>query len=107
MQEKFKASTSRSEKGKEVMQEMESQSGTRKRKSNNDKQQKVEVNHQVDEEYFQNGRIYQEWDDLSWGYQPSNWQWDGDLVWGGETSNSGFNVNYNPESSNQYHLDDF
>lgn len=89
------------------MQEMESQSGTHKRKSNSDKQQTVEVNHQVDEEYFQNGRIYQEWDDLSWDVPPSNWQWDDNLVWGGETSHSGFNLNYNPESSNNYHLDDF
>lgn len=107
MPENFKASTSRSDKGKEVMQEMESQSGTRKRKSNSDKQQKVEVNHQVDEEFFQNGRIFQEWDDLSWEFQPSNRQWDGDLVWGGETSLSGFNLDNNPESSHKYHLDDF
>ena len=80
------------------------------------------VNHLVDEEYFQNGRIYQEWDDLSWGVQPSNWQLEGNLDWSGEASNmqtdgdftlgggqtqSGFNLNYYPELSNVYHLDDF
>lgn len=107
MQEKVNASTSRSDKGKEVIQEMESESGNRKRKTNNNLQTKVEMNHLVDEELFQNGRIYQEWDNLSWGIPESNWQWEGNLVWGGETSNYDLNLNYNPESSNAYHLDDF
>ncbi|PWA71871.1 transposase, MuDR, MULE transposase domain protein [Artemisia annua] len=104
LKEKNRGSISGSGKGKEVMQE------------------NVDLNHLVDEEYFQNGRIYQEWDDLSWGVQPSNWQWEGDLACNGEPSNrqwegdsewgaaptySGFNLNYNPESSNAYHLDDF
>ncbi|PWA81460.1 transposase, MuDR, MULE transposase domain protein [Artemisia annua] len=104
LKEKNRGSISGSGKGKEVMQENE------------------DLNHLVDEEYFQNGRIYHEWDDLSWGVQPSNWQWEGDLACNGEPSNrqwegdsewgaaptySAFNLNYNPESSNAYHLDDF
>ena len=85
-------------------------------------QENVEVSHLVDEEYFHNGRIYQEWDDLTWGVQPSNWQLEGDLEWSGEPSNgqrecdftwgggpthAGFNLNYNPDSPNTHHLDDF
>ena len=132
-------------------------SGNRKRKTGD------EID--VYEEYFQNERIYKDWDDLSWmgegsnsglgepsqpvtRQQPnnmllvaggpsqpvtgqnSNSVYQGDMVWGGQPSdpsighvsnnpyqsdafwgiqpsNYDMNLNYYPESSNVYHLDDF
>ncbi|PWA94666.1 hypothetical protein CTI12_AA058000 [Artemisia annua] len=66
-----------------------------------------EPNTDVNEEYFENGRIYADWDDLDWFGAPSDNLYKGDEVWGGEASSSGINLNSYPESENPYHLDDF
>ncbi|PWA79213.1 transposase, MuDR, MULE transposase domain protein [Artemisia annua] len=66
-----------------------------------------EPNTDVDEEYFENGRIYADWDDLDWFGEPSANLYKGDEVWGGAASSSGINLNSYPESGNPYHLDDF
>ena len=76
------------------MQEMVSERGSRKRKV------------EVDEELFQNGRIYQDWEDLHWTGESSNSLWEGNMVWGVERGYSAINLNSVPEV-NPYHLDDF
>ena len=59
---------------------MTSEHDNRKRKSNSQQQMHVEHNTEVDDEYFQNGRIYQEWDEVCWMGEPSNKISDGDVV---------------------------
>lgn len=103
-----------SNKGKSVLQEpvIEQPSRTvlldmsrnRKRKTGTEREVIVEQTTDVYEDYFQNGRIYQDWDELSWMGeasnnvigQPSNNLYQGDLFWGvqpsypsiGQTSNN-------------------
>ncbi|PWA82330.1 hypothetical protein CTI12_AA176610 [Artemisia annua] len=93
--------------------------GVRKRKSDIEREVIIESNPgnetevindpnmEVDEEYFENGRIYADWDDLDWFGEPSANLYEGDEVWGGAASSSGINLNSYPESCNPYHLDDF
>ena len=60
-----------------------------------------------DEEYFQNGRIYEDWDDLDWRDEECTNLYEGDAVWVGASSSSAINLNACPESYNPHHLDDF
>lgn len=104
----------RSDNGKAVFYSRE----TRKRKSGSDKEEIVEPNTvketevivepntDVEEEYFRNGRIYQDWDNLDWLDEASANLYEGDAVWGGEASSSGINLNDYPGSYNPHHLDD-
>ncbi|PWA93179.1 transposase, MuDR, MULE transposase domain protein [Artemisia annua] len=94
-------------------------SGVRKRKSAIEREVIIESNPgnetevmnnpnmEVDEEYFENGRIYADWEDLDWFGQPSENHYGVDEVGIGEASSSGINLNSYPESLTPYHLDDF
>ena len=89
--------------------------GSRKRKTVNEAT-RVEPMTDLYAEYFENGRIYQDWDDEQYFQNGRIYQdWD-DLDWGGEASTSGTNLNLNsfpedlnsyPQAYNPYHLDDF
>ncbi|PWA83004.1 transposase, MuDR, MULE transposase domain protein [Artemisia annua] len=102
-----------SNKGKSVLQDsviehasrnvLLDMSGNRKRKTGTEREVIVEPTADVFEEYFQNGRIYKDWDELSWMGEasnpgigetsqpvikpPSNNNYQGDMLWvGGEQS---------------------
>ncbi|PWA41890.1 transposase, MuDR, MULE transposase domain protein [Artemisia annua] len=85
--EKNKTNNSRTDKGKEVMQEVTTENENRKRKSNSEHQLNVEHNTE---------------DELCWMGEPSNRISDGDLLWGGDLVWSGNNLNSNPVSSTHY-----
>lgn len=97
-----KGKPSRSDKGKEVMQELTEENQNRKRKSESPNHLIVENNTDVYEEYFQNGRIYQDWEDLCWTGEPSNTNLDDDLVGRGDLIRDGNNHNSNQLSSTHY-----
>jgi hypothetical protein len=73
----------------------------------NETQVTDQLNTDLDEEYFQNGRIYEDWDDLDWMGEECTNLYEGDAVWAGASSSSAINLNANPESYNLHHLDDF
>ncbi|PWA65285.1 hypothetical protein CTI12_AA336100 [Artemisia annua] len=64
-----------------------------------------EPNTDVDEEYFENGRIYADWEDLDWIGEPSANLYEGDAVWGGAASSSCIILNSYPKSYNPHQLD--
>ena len=85
------------------MQQMTSEHENRKRKSNSEEQMNVADNNDVDDEYFQNGRIYQDWDEVCWIGEPSNVNSDGDVMLGDNQVWGSANIQSNHLSSADYH----
>ncbi|PWA61860.1 hypothetical protein CTI12_AA368790 [Artemisia annua] len=102
-QEKSKSKNSGTDKGKGVMQQTTTEHDNRKRKSSTEQQTHVEHNTDVDDEYIQNGRIYQDWDEVCWIGEQSNMISDGDVVWGGNQVWGSDNHQSNQLSSTHYH----